>query len=146
MGPLNQAIPRLYALSTRKNMTVSKAWDQSAASWKLYPRRPLFDREIRAQEDRAASFPIPALSGGSDYMFWIPDSKSRFSVASARRFFYNSISANRSQSQHSQSQSTVFSNLWKALIPKKIKFFIWTVIYRGLNTIDKLQRISNQLL
>lgn len=41
LGPLYQVYPRFSALSSRKNMSVSEAWDSNTSSWNLYPRRPL---------------------------------------------------------------------------------------------------------
>ena len=35
---------------------------------------------------------------------------------------------------------TVFSALWKIMIPKKVKFFVWYVLHHRVNTLDWLSK------
>lgn len=41
--------------------------------------------------------------------------------------------------------SKFVGNLWSSLIPKKCKFFLWSILHNGINTMDKYQKRNPSL-
>lgn len=130
-GPLKSSHPRLFALSTRQDLCVSEAWNQDNGEWNFYPRRLLFNRESEVWRDLSLSFPVPSALNGNDSLRWSPSPDGIFSTTSARHNCGSYVQA-------CQMEGLVLTNLWKAKIPKKCKFFIWSILHRSLNTADKL--------
>lgn len=123
-------------------MTVFEAWYAPNQNWNLFPRRPLFDREIQAWTELTDNLPKPSSTNSSDIPRWMIDPNGRFSVASARLAFRDNASV-----LTAQLNEISIHHLWKANIPKKCKFFIWTVLHRKLNTTEILQqKFKNMVL
>lgn len=132
-GHLVRSFPRLFAVSSRHDLKISEAWVPSSSSWDFFPRRPLLDRELDLWQNISSALPKPSSSTDKDILLcWLPHAQKCFTVASARLKLWESSSS-------LQVDSEVLSNLWRAPVPKKCKFFIWTIFHRSLNTDDRLQ-------
>lgn len=102
--------------------------------WNIKPRRNLLDRELQSWAAFTSDLPRPDVSKGKDFLKWIPSKEGIFTTKSAR----NILRGHRAPVlSHGES---VFNNLWQASIPKRCKFFIWTLFHKKLNTSDRLQK------
>lgn len=112
------------------------AWDQNSNTWNLLPRRPLFDREqISWNTIITSSFPVPSQARGSDCIFWPTSKDDSFTV----KLMKAKLANHRSTSQSTISLSDVYAKIWVSPFPKKCRFFLWCIMYIGLNINDKLQ-------
>ncbi|KAL0552328.1 hypothetical protein IC582_011437 [Cucumis melo] len=134
-GRLLTAYPRLFALSLDKEITVKDAWNTLDSQWIIRFRRELNDRERSKWAKILEILPTPRYNSGSSKPTWTPDSKNSFSIASAKVL----ISRQLDQSS-GDPRSKLLEIIWKSTIPMKIKFFMWCLIQRRINTMEVVQQ------
>ncbi|KAA0058554.1 LINE-1 retrotransposable element ORF2 protein [Cucumis melo var. makuwa] len=141
-GCLSTAYPRLFALSLDKESSIKDVWNSNNNQWEITFRRKLNDRELSTWEKILENLPIPRTNRGPSKPTWIPDSKKSFSIASAK----NCISHQPDRSV-ADPRVKLLDLIWKSHIPMKIKFFMWCLVQRKLNTMEVIQqRMPNTLL
>ncbi|KAA0041526.1 LINE-1 retrotransposable element ORF2 protein [Cucumis melo var. makuwa] len=81
------------------------------------------------------NLPIPRDNRGSSKPTWVLKTNKMFSIASAKRVIL---------SQHDQApidpHAKLLNSIRKTSIPMKIKFFMWSLIHKGVNTMEVIQR------
>ena len=80
-----------------------------------------------------ASLP-PLPDTGLDRPMWNLNSNDIFSVASTK------IARTQNNQVEYDDDGVIYNNLWKPTIPKRWKFFLWTLLRECINTMDMLQR------
>lgn len=121
-------------------LSVSDAWSPLNHRWDFPKRRPFLDREILSWETATQCFPLPSFSSGPDCFIWIHATNGLFSTASARPLFQTMRSRCLNVEPHT------INNLWRSIIPRKCKFFVWSIFHRSINTADKLQKKFKHLM
>lgn len=103
--------------------------------WDIHPRRPLRDREQITWNDLKGSFIIPNDSRGRDRPIWKRDSNGVFKTSTVKEALFN-----QSNRLTPPLEADKYKKMWKSHIPKKCKFFQWTLSHRSINTMENLQR------
>ncbi|XP_031744692.1 uncharacterized protein LOC116405125 [Cucumis sativus] len=134
LSPFTQTNPRLFALSTKKGDSIANMWNAEKADWDLYPRRPLRSVEEVLWEDMKVSLP-PLPDSGFDNPRWTLNNNGSFTVASIKL-----ARPLNNQDETNEDDGEIYNNLWKSTIPKRCKFFVWTLLHECINTMDMLQR------
>ena len=128
--------PWLFALSTIQNGFVKDMWNCSILDWDFKPRRSLRNCEHHAQwNEIKRHFKTPNDSRAIDYPTWKLNINGKFFVASVKKVFFS-----LNQRDDINIDVNIFSQLWKTKIPKKCRFFIWSLLHCCINTADILQR------
>ncbi|TYK00226.1 LINE-1 retrotransposable element ORF2 protein [Cucumis melo var. makuwa] len=140
-GSLSNTYPRLYTLSKAQNATIEELWDPNTNDWNLHPRRPLNDREIELWTNLKGILKILTLNGGKNNMIWTPNDKGTYTAASAKRQLLSE------RPTPNLNERNFYETLWKSKLPKKGKFFMWSLFHESINTTDVLQkRLPNTYL
>ncbi|TYK10356.1 LINE-1 retrotransposable element ORF2 protein [Cucumis melo var. makuwa] len=134
-SPLSLHYPRLFALSTNQDNSIKDMWNTTLMDWDLKPRRQLRDWEHPLWAELKNSLNASFCENGRDSPTWILNSDGFYSVASVKKALLQPDQGILAL----QNQNT-FKNLWKSSIPKKCKFFIWTLLYDSVNTADQLTK------
>ncbi|KAA0045138.1 LINE-1 retrotransposable element ORF2 protein [Cucumis melo var. makuwa] len=134
-GRLSTAYPRLFALTLDKEISVKDAWNTFDNRWNIIFRRELNDRERSKWAKILEILPTPRSNRGSSKLTWNPDSNNSFSIASAKAL----ISRQLDQSP-GDPRAKLLEIIWKSTIPMKIKFFMWCLIQRRINTMEVIQQ------
>ncbi|KAA0050814.1 LINE-1 retrotransposable element ORF2 protein [Cucumis melo var. makuwa] len=88
------------------------------------------------------NLPVPRTNRGPSKPTWIPDSKKSFFIASAKSCIYH-----QPELSIANPRVKLLDLIWKSFIPMKIKFFLWCLVQRKLNTMEVIQqRMPNSLL
>ncbi|KAA0047098.1 LINE-1 retrotransposable element ORF2 protein [Cucumis melo var. makuwa] len=134
-GHLSTAYPRLFALTLGKEISVKDAWNTFDNQWNIIFRRELNDRERCKWAKILEILPTPRSNRRSSKPTWTPDSNNSFSIASAKVL----ISRQLDQSPRDP-RAKLLEIIWKSTIPMKIKFFMWCLIQRRINTMEVIQQ------
>ncbi|KAA0058105.1 LINE-1 retrotransposable element ORF2 protein [Cucumis melo var. makuwa] len=141
-GCLSTAYPRLFALSIDKESSIKDVWNSNNNQWEITFRRKLNDRELSTWQKILENLPIPRTNRGPSKPTWIPDSKKLFSIASAK-----SCISHQPDRPVANPRVKLLELIWKTHVPMKIKFFMWCLVQRKLNTMEVIQqRMPNTLL
>lgn len=123
-------LPRFYNLFENDLISVKDAWNESLNAWAPSFRRPLMDREQQVWLTQSANWQTPALSEEPDSISWSLTSNEVFSVKSLKTSLADVAD---------QTNLMNIGHLWSMHIPKKFKFFVWSLFHRGINTAEKCQ-------
>lgn len=85
---------------------------------------------MQTSEEIRNILPIPCENKGMSKPIWNLQKDGLFIVASVNEALHTDSNISPLGFNH-----THFSNMWKVSIPKKCKFFIWSIIHGGINTI-----------
>ena len=129
--PLAEKFPNLFSLSLNKDVYVAECWCTATHSWNLGLRRNMFDNEIANVASILEILRSWAPSDGIDSLKWTPNVNGNFTTKST---FLNVTKRSPSIAV------PLIRHIWKNKIPKKMKFFLWPLAYRNLNTHEKLQK------
>jgi hypothetical protein len=125
--PLKDVFPRLFSVSTSKDLLVSEAvaWEEGRWRWEVAWRRNLFGWELDLYHNMLESFRGISISEVEDKWIWTEDDDGIFSVKSC----YNLLARlDSSFLQPSGFDSFVFKHIWKSLAPSKVCAFTWQVM------------------
>lgn len=120
--------PRFYNISENKVITVKDAWNSNQSSWNPSFRRPLLDREMQVWKSLSSGWQTPIQTEEPDIILWNLGDKGLFTIKSLKQY----LSASRNLPNHPD-----LTQVWASYIPKKCKFFPWSLYHRSINTIDK---------
>ena len=134
-GALANAYARLYALSQSKICEVKEMWNSIEKKWDLKPHIPLNNRECYLWNQISFDLPIPNKDKGRGKPNWNLENNKVFTTASVKKAIQISPT-----NENNGVDNRIFKALWKSPIPKKCKFFPWSILHEGINTMDKLQR------
>lgn len=95
-------------------------------------RRNLFYTELERWAVFTGKLEGVVIGQDSYSLWWNADNKGTFSMKSA----FLAITSSPSPKLNTATTSLI----WNFKVPKKVKFFLWTLFYRGTNTTDKIQR------
>ena len=135
---LAEKFPNLFYLALNKEAYVAECWCTATHSWNLGLRRNMLDNEIANAASALEILHSWAPIARNDSLNWIPNMNGNFTTKST---FLNLTKRSPNIAV------TLIRHIWKNKIPKKVKFFLWSLAYRSLNTHEKLQRkIQNTLI
>lgn len=129
-GIFKLKFPRFFALSLKPTCSVLEAWNVSLGCWNIFPKRSLFYREVERWQSISQLWPQPRKTVSDDMWMWKLESNGNFSIKSVKKFL--SIDRMRPICQN-------MDKIWSSFIPKKCKFFWWTLMLRSINTSEKIQ-------
>lgn len=93
--------------------------------------RGLFDREVSSWVAFTQRIERCKVGVGQDRLNWNFDTRDSFTC---KFYFLESFPSS------SSFQAPLIKAIWNFKIPRKVKFFLWTLCYRSLNTSDRIQR------
>lgn len=99
--------------------------------WDLGLRRGLFDREMESWLGLIWVLDVVRLGEGEDKVYWRLGKGGAFSSKSALLKLSDAPLSLK---------SSLIAAIWNFEIPKKVKVFLWSLVYRSLNTQDYLQK------
>ena len=119
----------LYALSQAKNSSMKKMWISSDKKWNLEACSPLNDREIALSNQISSGLPYPMEDKGMCKPIWKLENNKAFFTASVKKTIQISpLNGNNGVDTYN------FQSSLKITIPKKCKFFLWSILHEGINT------------
>lgn len=127
---LHLQFPKIFHLAADPLISVKDAWNIANNSWDPQFRCSLLSWEIQSQTSISTSWQIPVSYMGNDITYWAFESNGCFSVKSTKNTRAEGLI---------YMAPLMIGYLWKTLLPKKCKFFIWSLIHKGINTTDKYQ-------
>ncbi|KAM2004953.1 hypothetical protein FF1_000090 [Malus domestica] len=133
-GLLKDIFPRLFMLSTTKNLSISRLTVHSlqSVSWNFDFRRNLRDSEIEEVAGLLQKVEAVRLClSRADRRRWILEGSGQFTCKSYFSFLRNNDSVH---------QFLPSPQIWKAKVPPKVKVLVWLVALRKVNTCDQIQR------
>jgi hypothetical protein len=136
--PLQCKFPRLFSISTQKEMMVAdmKSQNTDMEGWNLVWRRRLFEWEKIQLHDLMEDINGVFLSTDmEDKWGWKPEKGAEFTVKSTYRFV---AKLTEPENSLSQSQAYIFKMLWKSPAPSKVSGFIWQLLYGRIPTRENL--------
>lgn len=104
---------------------------EATSCWDLCFCRNIFDREIPRWAGLTKKLESVQIGHGIDRLWWKADSSG---VYSARSAF--SLSTNPSP----KLKAPVVNFIWNFQVPKKVKFFLWSLFYKSVNSAERLQK------
>lgn len=114
--------PRLYALESQKDCTVSSRRGSSCWEWRW--NRPIrSSREVTMIQQLVDNLPSNIISQDDDRWVWCLDGKSEFSIAQIRHCF-----------DHHSLPISNMKTKWSKLVPKKVNLFVWRLRRDALPT------------
>lgn len=129
--PLYQKLSRFFHLAINPLITVRDAWNTTNSTWDPHFRRSLLPRESQNQTLLSANWQTPINYAGVDITYWALESSGCFSVKSIKNLLNGGLLS---------SNPLNLGFLWKTLLPKKCKFFTWSLIHKGINTIAQISK------
>ena len=132
------AYPRLYALSQAKNNSVKDMWNISYRKWNIRPLRRLNDRETFLWNQISTKLPYPKEDKDLCNPLWKLKNNKIFITTSIKKKKKKVIQIS-SLHWNNEVDPHIFKVSWKSSIPKKCKFFLWSILYESINTMEVLQ-------
>jgi len=132
-GILHNLFPRLFVLSTQKNIKVGELWNRSAEgrNWEFTWRRSLFEWESVTLQNLLRLLEGVTIGVGSDEWRWHPGEEGVFTVKSC----YTLIEGLWSLEEDLNGlEKVVFGYLWKSRAPSKVLAFIWATLLNRIPT------------
>ena len=137
-GPLAKAFPRLFALSSQPNGTISSFgyWAGSSWTWNFQWKRDLRPRDEAELVGLQALLHTVCLSIDNDDTFiWCQSKRGEFSVKSFTRELSKSL-------HHPDPCPANLKKLWCGLIPPRIEIFTWCALLGKINSRAKLMMLN----
>jgi hypothetical protein len=132
--PLQCKFPRLFSISTQKDLSVADMKSQNLAmeGWNLVWRRRLFEWE-KAQllELMEVINGVILLTNVEDKWGWKPEKGADFTVKSTYRAV---AKLTEPETSLSHSQAYIFKMIWKCPAPSKVSGFIWQLLHGRIPT------------
>jgi hypothetical protein len=132
--PLRLKFPRLFSLSSQKDICVGELLNLGEDRWEFIWRRNLFHWEIERLNLLLGFLANVSLSSDQDVWGWNLNPEDGFSVKSA----YDSIMELGDSLNLSVWELKIFSSIWDSPAPAKVVAFSWKLLYDRLSTKDNL--------
>jgi hypothetical protein len=132
--PLRLKFPRLFSLSSQKDICVGELLNLGEDRWEFIWRRNLFHWEIERLNLLLGFLANVSLSSDQDVWGWNLNPEDGFSVKSA----YDSIMELGDSPNLSVWELKIFSSIWDSPAPAKVVAFSWKLLYDRLSTKDNL--------
>lgn len=120
--------PSLYALTKKWNLS-KDLWNEDTMEWDFNPRRPLRSMKIQSWEDLKSTIHPLTHTQSRDTPKCSLNTNVCFSIASIKMALTDRI-----QGKQNNLGYETFQHPWKTTIPKKCKFFIWSLLHECINT------------
>jgi hypothetical protein len=133
-GPLSLKFPRLFSLSTQKDISVGDLWNMEEGRWEFIWRRNLFQWESESFYLLLGLLVDVSLSDAHDVWVWNQNPEEVFSVKSA----HDLLVELGDSPLLSVWELKIFSTIWESPAPSKVIAFSWQLIYDRLPTKDNL--------
>ena len=124
------SFPRLYALCNSKSEAVNEVWIHNSNDWNIKARRPLNDREIILWDSIKSLLPVPNPLRGTNIPIWLLNGNKGFTTDSTKKAVQDT------QLHFGLDYLQIFEMIWSCAVPKKCKFFLWSVFHRKINTVE----------
>jgi hypothetical protein len=138
-SPLKDWFPRLYSISTQKEVSVADMWypTDGVAKWRLLWRRRFFVCEETVLEEMLEVINRVTLSNLPDKWGWKPENDADFTVKSV----YNLVSILSSLDVLEVPwHAKVFAGIWKSPTPSKVCGFVWQLLHNRTPTRSNLAK------
>lgn len=129
-GVLCKSVPRIFALISNPLLIVFEAWNRVLGIWEMHSQHPWLQREIEAWTSLTNQWHPPHNLSSNDVIKLMLSFDDLFNVKSLKLHMHNILPDNTYRN---------VGNMWSSLWPKKCKFFIWTIIHNGLNSMENRQ-------
>ena len=127
--PLAEKFLNLFSLSLNKNAYVAECWCIVTHSWNLGLRRNMLNNEIANMTSILEILHSWTPLDCDDSLKWTPNVNENFTTKST---FLNLTK------RSPFIDVPLICHIWKTKILKKVKFFLWSLAYKSLNTHEKL--------
>lgn len=134
VGPLKLKFPRLFLLSSQKDLRIAEmgAWAESSWQWNFVWNRSLLDRElIRVEELKRLLQSFSPKIGSCDTWVWTKECSGCYSVKSAYTHIHG---------DSLEVENHCFRLLWSLKAPSSSKALAWKVILNKVQTRSALLR------
>lgn len=121
--PLKDSFLDLYLISSKKDTSIHDCWDNSNQTWNLGIRRGLFDRELSSWADLIEKLDSVQLGSDMYKIIWQLDGLGVYTTKSVVQKLSN-ISP--------KMNSTITTLIWKHRSPKKVKVYLWSLVFGTL--------------
>ncbi|MCH99327.1 ribonuclease H protein, partial [Trifolium medium] len=129
---LKDRFPRLFSISTQKDVSVASLWNRDGSErWNLEWRRRLFVWESTLWEELVLIINSVTLSCEEDKWEWKLDKNGVFSVKSTYELVSKLLITTRSTTQE---QVSAFKAIWKCPAPSKVLGFSWMLLHDRIPT------------
>ena len=130
--PLAEKFHDLFSLLLNKDAFIADCWCNVSRSWNLGLRRNVSDNEFDNVATILETLPSwGAPTNDHDSLEWNPSATGNFTTKSTFvKLTKKSLAI----------VVPLVCYIWKTKVPKKVKFFLWLLANRSLNTHEKLQK------